>query len=103
MFSKPTYVFQTGDDGKHEIYRDSGKYALRDGKKPAGAADHDGKSFRPARHTNPRLHIAAHLHMQDTNHVEKRFKDEENGGVLVGPRNFFTMPPKCGNPSMPNA
>lgn len=66
-------------------------------KKPAGAADHEGKSFRPARNTNPRLYIVEHKHMQDINHVEKRFRDEE-GGVAIGPRNFFTMPAKCGNP-----
>lgn len=40
--------------------------------------------------------------MQDINHVEKRFRDEE-GGVAIGPRNFFTMPAKSGNPQMKNA
>lgn len=75
---------------------------MRDGKKPAGAADHDGKSFRPARHTNPRLHTTTYDHKQELNHIEKNFKDEE-GGVAIGPRNFFTMPGKKGNAAMKNA
>lgn len=103
LFSKPSYVFQGSfKDDKHEIYRDAGKFALRDGKKPAGAADHEGKSFRPARNTNPRPYIVEHKHMQDINHVEKRFRDED-GGVAIGPKNFFTMPAKKGNPQMKNA
>lgn len=103
LFSKPSYVFQGSfNDDKHEIYRDGGKFALRDGKKPAGAADHDGKSFRPARHTNPRLHTTDYEHKQDINHVEKNFRDED-GGVAIGPRNFFTMPGKKGNAAMKNA
>lgn len=103
LFSKPSYVFQGSfKDDKHEIYRDAGKFGLRDGKKPAGAADHEGKSFRPARHTNPRLYIAEHKHLQDTNHVEKRFRTED-GDVAIGPRNFFTMPGKKGNAMMKNA
>ena len=40
--------------------------------------------------------------MQDINHVEKRFRDED-GGVAIGPRNFFTMPGKKGNAMMKNA
>jgi hypothetical protein len=45
-----------------EIYRDAGKFKLRDGKKPAGAADHNDKAFRPSRHTNPRYYIPAYEH-----------------------------------------
>lgn len=76
---------------------------FRDSAPICPVADHEGKAFRPARSTNPRLYRALHEHMVDTTHIKKNFKDEENGGVLIGPRNVVTAGPKTGNCAMRNA
>jgi NAD/NADP transhydrogenase beta subunit len=38
---------------------------------------------------------AAYEHMTDRKEVKKNFRDED-GAVVIGPRNFFTNPPKKG-------
>jgi hypothetical protein len=73
---------------------------FRDSAPISKVADHEGKAFRPARSCNPRPYRALHEHKQDYTHVVKNFKDEENGGIMIGPRNVVTAGPKTGNCAM---
>ena len=56
-------------------------------------AGHD-KEFKPAKVVKEPVK-AAYAHETDRVEIQKNFKDDE-GNVMVGPRNFLTNPPKNG-------
>merc|ERR1711990_1262137 len=65
-----------------------------------GPAEHD-RPFRPAKHV--RLsHNAAFDHLTDYKEIKKNFRNED-GDVVIPPRNVMTSKPKAGNVSMPGA
>ena len=54
------------------------------------------KAFRPTKHIRQPTN-SAYPHMKDYEQVVKNFRDaEDNGAVIIGPRNILTMPPKVG-------
>ena len=54
------------------------------------------KAFRPAKHIRQPTN-SAYQHMKDYEQIEKNFRDaEDNGAVIIGPRNIQTNPPKNG-------
>ena len=64
---------------------------VKDGHLKAG---HD-RAFRPAKTVPENPQKSAFDHMTDRHEVKKNYRDED-GGVIVGPRNFLTNPPKTG-------
>ena len=54
------------------------------------------KAFRPTKHIRQPTN-ATYPHMKDYEQVVKNFRDaEDNGAVMIGPRNILTNPPKRG-------
>ena len=54
------------------------------------------KAFRPTKHIRQSTN-SAFPHMKDYEQVQKNFRDaEDNGAVMIGPRNMQTNPPKLG-------
>lgn len=88
LLSKPSYT--TVDDpfkkAVEKIYRDS----VHDGHKPLHDIVH-----KPAKTVKERYYHAAYEHMTDRVEVKKDYRDAD-GGVITGPKNFYTMPPKKG-------
>jgi hypothetical protein len=87
LFSKPIYV-STGDPFK-EASRLPMRTTKKDGHKDAG---HD-MNFRPAKAVK-RTVGADFDHMTDYKEVKKNYKGPD--GVIIGPINFLTNPPKRG-------
>jgi len=54
------------------------------------------KAFRPTKHVRQPTN-ATYDHMKDFEHVQKNFRDEEDGSVKIMPKNILTNPPKAGN------
>lgn len=65
--------------------------STKDGHLKAG---HD-RAFKPAKTVPDKPYVALYDHMNDRREIKKNFRDED-GGVIVGPRNFLTSPPKEG-------
>lgn len=91
LFNKPVY------NAVGEPFKDAAKAMItrsHDQSKIA-AAGHEVQ-FKPARHVRQPTN-AAYEHMQDTTHIQKNFKAEDNPrDVVTAPRNFITNPPKKG-------
>jgi hypothetical protein len=87
LFSKPGYI-SSGDP-----FVEAGKVPMRtakkDGHKEAG---HDA-SFKPAKSVKQKVGTEFE-HMADYKEIKKNYKGPD--GVIVGPRNFLTNPPKKG-------
>ena len=59
-------------------------------------AGHD-KNYRPARHVKERLYTTPYPHIDEAPPKKRDYRNaEENGAVIVGPRNFLTNPMKRG-------
>jgi hypothetical protein len=72
--------------------REIRRSVVKDGHLQAG---HDAK-FRPAKTVRDTAdYKAAYGHLPDRLFVKKNYRDEE-GAVVIGPRNFTTKPPKKG-------
>jgi hypothetical protein len=87
LFSKPSYVC-LGDPFK-EAARVPMRTAKKDGFKEAG---HDF-NFKPAKSVARKVG-AAFDHLTDYKEVKKNYKGPD--GVIIGPINFLTNPPKHG-------
>lgn len=58
--------------------------------------DHD-KSFRPARHVKQNLYKTSYEHIDEAPAKKKDYRDKnDNGAVMIGPRNFYTNEMKRG-------
>lgn len=87
LFSAPSYV--TVEDPFKEAASAPMRSHKKDGHKEAG---HDF-NFKPAKSV-PRKVTAAFEHMTDFKDVKKNYKGPD--GVIIGPVNFLTTPPKFG-------
>ena len=91
LFEKPTY------NAVGEPFREAAKAMImrKEDKSKIAAAGHE-VAFKPAKHMRQPTN-AAYEHMQDTVHIQKNFKAEDNPrDVVIAPRNFITNPPKKG-------
>jgi hypothetical protein len=52
-------------------------------------------AFSPAKVVPNKSHLSPYSHKSDLLDKKKNFRDEE-GAVIIGPRNFFTTPTKKG-------
>jgi len=100
MVSEKSFFFTSKIFTKGEVHIDSGKYMMRNSKLLTKAAEHD-RPFRPGKHV--RLsHNAAFDHLTDYKEIKKNFRNED-GEVVIPPRNIQTSKPKVGNCCMPKA
>lgn len=80
-----------------EPYENAGKYLMRTSIPLTKPAEHD-RPFRPAKHI--RLsHNAAYDHLTDYKEIKKNYRDED-GDVVLPPKNILTSKPKVGNCAM---
>ena len=64
---------------------------VKDGWKNAG---HE-RDFKPARDTQAKMYKMSYPYVEEGAKKKKSYKDEE-GGVTIGPTNFYTSPIKKG-------
>jgi len=60
-------------------------------------AGHD-KDFKPARMVREKIYVTSYPHIDEKPHPRKDYKDNEDGSVITGPKNFVTNPMKEGKP-----
>ena len=54
-------------------------------------------AFRPAKVVPDKYNMkASYVHLPTEVHVKKNYRDPEDNHVIIGPRNFTTMPSKKG-------
>ena len=87
LFSRPNYTCL--DDPFKEASKVPMRTVKKDGFKDAG---HDF-NFKPCKSV-PRKVVAAFEHISDYKEVKKNYKGPD--GVIIGPINFLTNPPKRG-------
>jgi len=87
LFSKPSY--NHGD-----LFQEAAVNILRTDVKDGHLKYHD-RAFSPAKVVPYKPHLSPYSYKSDLKVIKKNFCDEE-GAVIVGPRNFFTTPTKKG-------
>lgn len=83
-----------------EPYMNAGTYLMRTSKPLTKPAEHDN-AFKPAKHVRL-THNAAYDHLTDYKDIKKNFRDED-GDVVLPPKNIMTSRPKVGNCAMKGA
>lgn len=90
LFSRPGYVTQGNP------FREAARTLVRREDRSRQIEVGNEKAFRPAKHVRQPTN-AAFQHMKDYEQIEKNYRDaEDNGAVIIGPRNIQTNPPKRG-------
>jgi len=89
LFSKPSYT-AIGDPFKH-----AAQTMMRKEDRNRQIEVGNEKPFRPSKHVKHPVK-AAFEHMKDFEQVQKNYRDDENGDVIIAPPNIRTNPPKQG-------
>ena len=91
MFSK-----SNAHNGVRDVFKEAATKIVRKEHRDVQISNGNEKPFKPVKHVRQPTN-ATFEHMKEYEHIAKNFRDPENNGeVIIPPRNFLINPPKQG-------